>query len=287
MHEVLSSQTSELDTPTDQEVESYAGTGVGNRSFKDDLLKRDGYKCHITSFQDSKQPALNTNIPNVQLQATHILPRGVCKVDEAQGLLGSVGRMFKVLSLVNLTSFTLQTVRTATTTFNLLVNFTGLPATTLEELCGHIDDPSNIMMLQSDAHDAFEDFTWYLKKTEKDNVYTMKSITRKGLIRLPKDNLVTFIDHSSEFSSLDLTQKSTHPVPLPNSLYIAIHATVAQVLDISGAGNFFDELLDQCRDGEGNIPLVLSWSAFEKVMSEEAMRESIFEASHSTRVRVY
>ena len=56
--------------------------------------------------------------------------------------------------------------KSALTTFDILVNFTRLPVQTLEELHDQIDHPSNGMLLQQDARDAFDRFDWCLKKTE-------------------------------------------------------------------------------------------------------------------------
>jgi hypothetical protein len=52
------------------------------------------------------------------------------------------------------------------TTFDILLNLTRLPAKTLAELSDELDDLSNGMTLQSDAHAAFDRFDWCLKKTE-------------------------------------------------------------------------------------------------------------------------
>jgi len=54
----------------------------------------------------------------------------------------------------------------AVTSFDILVNFTGLPVTTLEELHEILDDPSNGMLLGSDAYQSFDQFCWCLKPTE-------------------------------------------------------------------------------------------------------------------------
>jgi hypothetical protein len=52
------------------------------------------------------------------------------------------------------------------TTFDILLNFTRLPAQTLEELSAELDNPSNGMRLEFNAHSAFDRFDWCLKKTE-------------------------------------------------------------------------------------------------------------------------
>jgi hypothetical protein len=52
------------------------------------------------------------------------------------------------------------------TTFDILVKFTNLSAKTLEELHDRLDNPSNGMILEKNAHYAFNSFDWCLKQTE-------------------------------------------------------------------------------------------------------------------------
>jgi hypothetical protein len=52
------------------------------------------------------------------------------------------------------------------TTFDILVKFTQLSAETLEELHDQLDSPSNGMILEMNAHKAFDKFWWCLKQTE-------------------------------------------------------------------------------------------------------------------------
>ena len=64
----------------------------------------------------------------------------------------------------------------------------------------------------------------------------------------------------SILSLLTLVAKepSRHPSKSYILEYISIHATLAGVLNMSGAGRFFDELLDKYKDDEGNVPAVRS-----------------------------
>ena len=110
----------------------------------------------------------------------------------------------------------------------------------------------------------------------------MKVFKSIGLFRKPGNNLVAFRDHSEDFSS-GSSRKRKRPLSLPNPDYIAIHATIAGVLNMSGAGRFFDELLDKYKDDEGKVPPVRSWSELEKVMEEEMLRESISRSLQSVQ----
>ena len=100
---------------------------------------------------------------------------------------------------------------------------------------------------------------------------------------MPKNNLVTFRDHSDDFST-GSSRKRKRSIPLPNPLYIEIHATLAEVLNMSGARRFFDELLDKYKDDEGKVPPIRSWPELEKVMEEEMLRESVAESLGSIKV---
>ena len=51
------------------------------------------------------------------------------------------------------------------TTFDILANYTRLPMMTFEDLQDHLDDPSNGIMLEIQAHKAYDDFFWCLKPT--------------------------------------------------------------------------------------------------------------------------
>ena len=113
-------------------------------------------------------------------------------------------------------------------------------------------------------------------------MYTLKLFNVR-LLRMPKNNLVTFRDHSDDFNS-GSSRKRKRPIALPNPLYISIHATLAGILNMSGAGKFFDELLDKYKDDEGNVPPVRSWPELEKIMEEEMLRESVAESLRSVKV---
>ena len=104
-----------------------------------------------------------------------------------------------------------------------------------------------------------------LRCIQVEDVYTLK-IFKGRLWRMPKDNLVIFRDHSNDFSSepSGSNRKRKRPIPLPSPKYISIHATLAGIMNMSGAGRFFDELLDKYKDDEGEVPPVRSWPELEK-----------------------
>ncbi|KAF8956807.1 hypothetical protein BDZ97DRAFT_1737811 [Flammula alnicola] len=245
-------------TPSLEETTSHIGKGVGHRaaSFKDDVLVRDGYECVITGMQHISHPAPRQDFPQVTLKACHILRRAVATFDD-----DTTSAFFK----------------SAATTFDILVNFTRLSVETLEELESCIDDASNGIMLQGDIHDGFDIFDWCLKPTQVDNEYTVKIFTDRrlfGFYGRSADALVTFRDRSGEFRS-SKSQKRVREIALPDPHLISIHAAIAGILHMSGAGKFFDELLDRYQDKDRDVPPVRSWPDLEKVIGEEALRDSV------------
>ena len=114
-------------------------------------------------------------------------------------------------------------------------------------------------------------------------MYELKIFKDRGLLRKPQDNRVTFVDHSDEFSQ-KATDKRSHPIDLPNPNYFAIHAAIAGVLNMSGAGRFFDELLDKFKDDEGDVPPVRSWPELETLMGEQLLSQSVTQLFQSVKV---
>jgi hypothetical protein len=114
-------------------------------------------------------------------------------------------------------------------------------------------------------------------------VYDLKIFKDEGILRKPQNNRISFEDHSNDFLS-DCTRKRNPPVDLPDPHHIAIHAAIAGVLNMSGAGRFFDELLDKYKDDEGNVPAVRSWPELETLMGEELASESVTKVFQSVKV---
>jgi hypothetical protein len=155
-----------------------------------------------------------------------------------------------------------------------------------------LDDPSNGMILEINARRGFDKFYWCLKKTEvrftspqltshnlrcvqKEHVYDLKVFVDRNFIRKPENNRITLEDHSNELNISDSIHKRNPPINLPDPHYIEIHAAIADILDKSGAGKFFDELLGRYQDGEGNVPGVRCWPELETLMGSELLRESV------------
>ncbi|KIM40821.1 hypothetical protein M413DRAFT_27957 [Hebeloma cylindrosporum] len=176
--------------------------------------------------------------------------------------------------------------QSALTTFEILKKLTCLPEKNLQELHDHIDHPSNGMMLEINTRNAFDGFAWCLKKTEVDNVYDLKVFDADAFPD-PANNRVIFVDHSEDFpaSAAERRKRARCSFDLPNPVYLSIHAAIAEVLNMSGAGRFFDELLDKYKVGRGKVSVVRCWSDLEALAEEQLLRESVIQAFQSVQVR--
>ncbi|PPQ82963.1 hypothetical protein CVT26_005376, partial [Gymnopilus dilepis] len=222
-------------------------------SFRTALLLRDGYECHVTGQQDFSHPS-PTLEDVTTLEAAHIIRRDIADFDADQTSL----------------SF-----KSAATTFDILVNFTCLPVEQLEDLKALIDDPSNGMLLERNAHAGFEALLWCLEKTDV-NTYKVQRVSSKGtglISRLDKDALVVFEDKSSQFLQAPSNSlKRSFPISLPDEKLIAIHAAIAGLMHMSGAGRFFDELFRRYIDDDDSTPLI-QWIDLEKAVNLEETRD--------------
>ena len=94
-----------------------------------------------------------------------------------------------------------------------------------------------------------------------------------GFSRSHENKLITVEDHSGDFIS-GSSRKGPRSIPLPNPHYLAIHAAIAGVLHMSGAGKFFDELLNEYKYEVHPGP-IRSWLDLEIKMEEVALRDSV------------
>lgn len=100
---------------------------------------------------------------------------------------------------------------------------------------------------------------------QKEDVYDVKVYSDVGIAGFSYSTSVHFKDHSGDFSN-DSDRKRNRPVALPNPRFIQIHSALAGILHMSGAGRFFDELLDRYKDDEGKVPPVRSFPELEAWM---------------------
>lgn len=72
-------------------------------------------------------------------------------------------------------------------------------------------------------------------------MYDLKILRNRGILKKPDTNRIFFKDRSNDFSDSPGNLKMKTPVDLPNAHFIAIHAAIAGILNMSDAGKFFDE----------------------------------------------
>jgi hypothetical protein len=86
---------------------------------------------------------------------------------------------------------------------------------------------------------------------------------------------VEFKDRSEEFQDQGTSRrKRKRDISLPDPHYIKIHAAVAGILHMSGAGKFFDELLKKFGDQEGSST-VRCWEEFDNLIEKTNLRMSL------------
>lgn len=66
---------------------------------------------------------------------------------------------------------------------------------------------------------------------------------------------------------------------------IAIHTPIVGVLNMSGVGRFFNELLEKYKDGEGNVLAVRSWSKPEILTEAQLVSKSVIKGFRSVKVQ--
>ncbi|KAF8885588.1 hypothetical protein BD779DRAFT_1532590 [Infundibulicybe gibba] len=255
---------SEIATPSLESTASLMDYGVtsGNRDgdFKDQLLERDGYRCIATGKVDVRHP-LDEHHPfdedlTTWLIGCHIIRRAISIYDSRKDP---------------------EVFNSAMATFDILRNYAGLSEKTLQSLEDNIDDPANGLLLSPESHLGFDNFRWCLQETDVLNKYKIKVYGRgHGIGKEGDSKIVEFRDRSTEFQTGQAkpNRKRAREIPLPEPCYLRIHAVIAGILHMSGAGKFFDELLEKYDDEEGSSP-VRSWEEFNRVIETVRLREQL------------
>ncbi|KAJ3511198.1 hypothetical protein NLJ89_g4235 [Agrocybe chaxingu] len=243
-----------------------------SKMLKDDVKRRDGYQCVITGWLDVEN-LYDRNGLATDLEVAHILRRATA-------------------------TFTKDVSGSAASTFDILRNFTGLPAALIENLKDHADHVANCITLLSPAHYEWDKYGFCLKPTEEDHVYKIHYFTDlaqdaiEGLRQGTAGELVRFSDRSDEFLPYKCQRtdeedgarpstrsgsgsQSSSKFELPSKTFIAIHAAVAGVLNMSGAGKFFDELLSKYDEDDEKNPPVRCWDDLEKKARDYHLSEQV------------
>ncbi|CAA7270461.1 unnamed protein product [Cyclocybe aegerita] len=232
---------SDIATPTyERTADDMPTRSIGRRTLDTDtVLRRDGYTCVITGIVDNRRPV----DPGVaKLEVAHVLRRAVGGQSHRE---------------------TDPSFRLAAATFDILRNYTRLPDDYLRNLEDHIDHPSNAITLEPNTHTLFDQYQICLLPTATEHTYALDWFDKSrvadflsGLCKLGGRNLadpVVFRNHAPAYH-------------MPDPIFIRIHATVAGVLDMSGAAEFIDDLIDK-HPPSGSSKPASSWSDMEDLIS--------------------
>ncbi|KAF8586129.1 hypothetical protein K439DRAFT_1659900 [Ramaria rubella] len=196
-------------------------------SFRDNLLERDGYRCGLTGIYEISRIAPSVEGPKATLEAAHILKRAVAIFDNKQE-------------------------KSVIATWDIIRQYAHWPETTLGSMLDLIDEPENGFLLQHDLHQGFEKLWWTLiPETTIPNTYRVK-LFRGDAIPWPHNKVITFKNHEPPEGLLKVPSPKTHP--LPNPSFLALHAALAQVLHMSGAGEVIDLYMDRLSKDRHGVP---------------------------------
>ncbi|KAJ6587766.1 hypothetical protein B0H10DRAFT_2093598 [Mycena sp. CBHHK59/15] len=211
--EPSSSQTPTLDQ-TASVIES--ADRKEQREFRTALAKRERYHCAIThTFDRDRVEYLDAlgrshevpHLPAHKMAAAHIIPLFLNSFDDARDHKGKTK------------------IRDAASTWDILQSWTQID---LRGLIGEkITSPPNGIYMTRDDHDNFGAFKFYLDKAafpNDANKYRAVCL-RNRLSNGDRSSIVNFNDEEP-----------------PNPEYLRIHAAFAQVLHLSGAAEYLEEL---------------------------------------------
>lgn len=125
-----------------------------------------------------------------------------------------------------------------------------------------IDSPANAMILVTDIHDEFGKLRCYLEEVKgSPNTYTF--VTTTGAVELPpvmypKNEVITLVNHEP-----DGARRSE----LPSACLLKLHAACAKMMEMAGAGEYVDNVLEDMErmleegtlagDGSSDIGMIL------------------------------
>lgn len=131
---------------------------------------------------------------------------------------------------------------TLPTTLDIIKCYVNVPWDFMKTVADGIDTPLNGITLQYTLHTLFDDFAWCLHATDVPETYDVHWF-RPILRGFENFQQVRFQDHSK------------HGMLLPHPKLIAIHAAVAHVIHLSGAGKGMDKVCDRFfGEGPSSMP---------------------------------
>ncbi|KAG1774105.1 hypothetical protein EV702DRAFT_1200600 [Suillus placidus] len=176
-------------------------------SFRKKILERDGQRCVVSRVWQLDCGPADSPDPVQDLQVAHILRRSVLhKYD---------GDKFALPA-----------------TLDIIKCYANIPWDFMKTVADCIDAPVNGMTLQYTLHTLFDNFAWCLHATDVPETYDVHWFRP-----VPRGH--------ENFQQVRFQDHSKHGTPLPHPKIIAIHAAVAHVLHLSGAGEVMDKVCDR------------------------------------------
>ncbi|KAK0442443.1 hypothetical protein EV421DRAFT_1904213 [Armillaria borealis] len=148
------------------------------------------------------------------------------------------------------------------TTWDIVRNYMALTDEEMEAIVPIIDDPNNGIGFEPNCHDSFDEFLFSLHPMETPNEYTIQlHHPELRFVFMPppvggRDHRVIFKDYSN----------SDPPIPLPNPVYIRLHAAIAGILHMSGAAEVMNEFQNKHGETDSHL-LAQSDYNFETILS--------------------
>lgn len=205
-----------LSPPT--HVASTQGTPHRLRGLRRTCLLRDGNRCVVTGHLDKEVHRLDraekrSGSFGVQTQAAHIIPHSLNAIRTVGDALGSTESfVWQILNMFD--------------------------AGISDELEGvRIDAPSNAMILATELHDEFGKLRCYLDEVGP-NSYVFRK-TRDAAVLSPAANpmpRITFRNHEPEGSVW---------ADLPSPRLLKLHAACCKMMDLAGAAEYVEYLIDE------------------------------------------
>lgn len=180
-------------------------------------LARDGYQCVLTKCWDVGTTPHPPRRPVHSLQAVHILPSSLGRFgtdDEQDGMSEVWANIFRYFPSLR---------------------------SHLNLMSGDVNREDNILMMASVFHEQFRKFRFILEATTVPNRYRLKKFPNHPyLLKYPTETFIALTNHDDRFRD-------------PNPEFLAVHATIGNILNASWRAGIIEKLL---RDFEDADPLL-------------------------------
>ncbi|KAA8892817.1 hypothetical protein FN846DRAFT_981731 [Sphaerosporella brunnea] len=188
--------------------------------FRDSLIDREGGRCAITGHIDTNildtmllaDPTLDEDSmgDSSHCEGAHIIPHGRNEAGGGGALSESKKYFWTLLGMF-------------------------APQLGMLVLAENIDKPYNGLFLTHDRHKDFGALKIWLEETQTADTYILRKARRHNLPRELKekklDKPITFKNHAEK------------DIDLPNEYLLKIHASLARILEASGAAEYVEHLL--------------------------------------------